>query len=116
MITFNEADLTGNVVFRSVHSVVGFNSKWRVLGLIVAIVAPLLLFSLVTCSEGRFKRGSLWMSVTLNGDSYRLIGMSFVGDPMVWGFTIVVPCLVAVIGLATQRTLTLVNMASAKAT
>ncbi|MGB6689994.1 MAG: hypothetical protein WBE76_19325 [Terracidiphilus sp.] len=42
--------------------------------------------------------------------------MSFVGDPMVWGYSILVPFLVAVLGIAAQRTLDLVNTASAKAT
>jgi hypothetical protein len=69
----------------------------------------LLILSAVTTYEQRFWTGTVWSPATIDGTPYRSIGMSFLGDPMVWGFAIVVPCLIGAIGVATRRTVVLVN-------
>ena len=112
---FDESDVLGNRGFTRVYAFLGLGSWSQRVVLAVVIVLPLLLFWYVTTREHRFLLNSLVSEGFIDGKPWQIVGVSFVGDPMVWGYTILVPFLVAVLGMAAQRTLNLVNTATAKA-
>ena len=97
-------------------SQIGFRTPRQILGLVLAVCVPLIVFGIVTTREDRFVLGSLFTDSSLGGKPFHLVGMSFLGDPMVWGFTFLVPFLIAVLDLATKRTLRLINTSAGKAT
>ena len=113
---FTEPDLVGRSLFGYLKSRIGFRTSRQILGLALAVCVPLIIFWIVTTHENRFVLGSLFTESTLGGKSFHLVGMSFLGDPMVWGFTFLVPFLIAVLDLATKRTVLLINASAAKAT
>jgi len=113
---FSESDLVGRSVFGVLKSRIAFRTPRQILGLALAVCVPLIVFGIVTTHENRFVLGSLFTDSTLGGKPFHLVGMSFLGDPMVWGFTFLVPFLIAVLDLATKRTLRLINTSAAKAT
>jgi hypothetical protein len=117
---FSTSDFGSGSVYSWIQSVLGFGAdqRWRLrpVGILAgAIIVPIVLFVAATCFEGCFFLGSVFTEGHLNGKDYRLIGMSFVGDPMAWGFMILVPALIAVLKITTDRTITLVNTVAAKA-
>jgi len=114
--TFAESDVLSNRGFAGIYAVIGLGNWRQRMALAAAIVLPLLLFWYATGEEHRFLLTSLVQDGSINGKLLRIVGVSFVGDPMVWGYSILVPSLVAVLGVAARRTLDLVNTASAKAT
>jgi hypothetical protein len=114
--TFAELDVLDGRGFAAVYAYVGLGNWRQRLTLAAAIVVPLILFWCATSREHRFLLNSLVQEGFVDGKAWRIVGVSFVGDPMVWGYSILVPFLVAVLGVAAQRTLNLVNTASAKAT
>ena len=113
---FRESDLVGRSVFGSLKSQIGFRTPHHIFGLALAVCVPLIAFGIATTYENRFVLGSLFTESTLGGKPFHLVGMSFLGDPMVWGFTFLVPFLIAVLDLATKRTLLLINTSAGKAT
>lgn len=114
--TFVRSDVLGQRRLARLYDWIGVENARQRVGLVAAIIVPLLLFWYVTSHEHRFQLNSVSEPGMVDGKEWRILGLSFVGDPMVWGYTILVPCLVAVLGVATQRTLELINTASAKAT
>lgn len=113
--TFAKRDVLGGRGFAAVYAFIGLGNWRQRLTLAAAIVMPLFLFWYATSQEHRFLLNSLVQEGFVDGKPWRIVGVSFVGDPMVWGYSILVPFLVAVLGVAAQRTLNLVNTASAKA-
>lgn len=112
---FDEPDVLGNRGFAAVYRLIGFYTWRQRITLAAAIIVPLLLFWYATVREHRFFLGSLVSDATVDQKTWKVVGVSFAGDPMVWGYTILVPFLIAVLGVAVQRTLNLVNTATAKA-
>ena len=113
---FAESDVLDGRGFGAVYAYIGLGNWRQRLTLAAAIVVPLVLFWCATSREHRFLLNSLVQEGFVDGKAWRIVGVSFVGDPMVWGYSILVPFLVAVLGVAAQRSLNLVNTASAKAT
>lgn len=114
--TFADSDVLGGRRFAAVYAYLGLRNWCQRLTLAAAIVLPLFLFWCATSQEHRFLLNSLVQDGFVDGKPWRIVAVSFVGDPMVWGYSILVPFLVAVLGVSAQRTLNLVNTASAKAT
>ena len=114
--TFAESDVLDGRGFAAVYAYIGLGNWRQRLTLAAAIVVPLVLFWCATSREHRFLLNSLVQEGFVDGKAWRIVGVSFVGDPMVWGYSILVPSLVAVLGVAVKRTLNLVNTASVKAT
>ena len=113
---FTEAEVLERDWFGRVHRFVGLETTRQRIGFAAAILVPLLVFACVTSAEQRFLLGSLRQEAVIAGHrgAIDILGMSFAGDPMVWGFTLLVPCLIAVVGLAARRTVRLVNTAAAR--
>lgn len=111
---FSTSDFDPKSVYGRLQSVTGLrgNQRWW---LALAILLPLAIFSGVTLLEGCFFLQSVFTKGTVMGQSCQLLGMSFAGDPMAWGFMLVVPLLILVLKLATNRTITLVNTVAEKA-
>jgi hypothetical protein len=111
---FFTSDFDPKSVYGRLQSVIGLrgNQRWW---LALAIFLPLLIFAGVTLWEGCFFLQSVLSEGMLMGEKRQLLGMSFLGDPMGWGFMIAVPILVLVLKLATDRTLSLVNTVAEKA-
>jgi hypothetical protein len=111
---FSTSDFNPKSVYGRLQSIIGLGrgQRWCLAG---AILLPIAVFSFVTLAEGCFGLGSVYTEGILNGWDCHLVGMSFVGDPMVWGFMVLVPTLIVVLKWATERTITLVNTVAAKA-
>lgn len=111
---FSTSDFDPKSVYGRLQSVIGLreNQRWW---LALAILLPLAIFSGVTWKEGCLFPGSVLTDATVMEETCKLLGMSFAGDPMAWGFMLVVPLLILVLKLATDRTITLVNTVAEKA-
>lgn len=87
----------------------GKNPHYKTLAWFILII--LATFSVVTAIEKRFWFGSVTLPVT---DSVSVLGMSFIGDTMVWPFVILVPvCLVFTLRAA-KATAVLLNILCSK--
>jgi hypothetical protein len=111
---FSTSDFDPKSVYGRLQSVIGLRGKQR-WWLALAIFLPLVIFSGVTLMEGCFSLQSVLSTAKVAGQERLLLGMSFIGDPMGWGFMLVVPLLILVLKLATNRTITLVNTVAEKA-
>ena len=76
------------------------------------IIITLAILSAVTAIEGRFWYGSVTMSVPGLG---KVLGMSYMGDTMVWPLTILVPICLVLTFKAAQGTADLLNFLCSKA-
>jgi hypothetical protein len=74
------------------------------LRLILVIVVPLALLGFVTWREGCFEWGSVkGPASVIEGVSFTVRGMSFLGDTMVWPYVILIPLLFVLLELAICR-------------
>lgn len=109
---FTEEELTrASGVYARLSRVFGFGSVTEVLALILACVVPLALLVPATMLEGRFALGSLTMPFEGGG---RIVGMSFLGDPMVWPFCFIVPATLLLTKLAVSRSTDVMNEISSR--
>jgi len=90
---------------------VGVRSGKQVLGLLGMVAVPLGLLCAATLAEGRFFLGSVQEDLAGHGT---MVGMSFLGDTMVWPFSFVVPLCVVLLADATRRSVRLMNKIVAK--
>ena len=84
----------------------GFRSRRQRLGLVLVMCAPLAVLSLVSRAEGRFALGSL---TTALPSGEQAVGMSFLGDTMVWPFSFIVPIAFLLLVVAAHRSVRLLN-------
>ena len=100
--TLSRAEImASNPFLRWLCDRIGLESSREVLNLIGLMVVPLLLFSYVTLSEGRFRWGSLARVDPELGQT--IPGMSFLGDSMVWPFFILVPLMLLLLKRAAAK-------------
>ncbi|MFN2622349.1 MAG: hypothetical protein ABR611_05840 [Chthoniobacterales bacterium] len=111
---FSTTDFNTRSVYGRLQSVIGLRGR-KAWGLALVILAPIAILSAVTLREGCFFLESVVTPGFLGGKQCQLIGMSFVGDPMAWGFSLLVPILIVVLKMATDRTIVLVNTVMGKA-
>src|SRR5262245_58517930 len=102
-------------VFERVSGLVGFESVRQRWGFALAIALPLVVFAAVTGYEGCLLRESVKSQALLEGRACQVLGMSFSGDPMVWGFIIFVPIQICIVSFAWKRTKGLLGSAAEKA-
>ncbi len=105
----------GPRVLACVSKFVGWTTGRQRLGLGVAMLLPLTVLALAALAEGRLFPESVYASVRVDGSAYRLIGMSLVGDTMVWPFCILVPLGLLLLGFTYARSIDLLNAAIRRA-
>src|SRR5258707_992639 len=81
--------LGSHAALRWLTSRIGFDTSSHRRFLALMVLVPSVLFSVVTIGEGRFWLRSVHGVVS--GTHYDAIGMSFLGDTMVWPFFVLVP-------------------------
>ena len=110
---FKIKDLEGSsLIYCAVSRHIGLDNFKQVTNLCLAMFLPFLFFVPFTLLEGRFS----YNSVTLPMDGYGdILGMSFLGDTMVWPFTIIVPIILILIKYSVSVSTELLNRISWKA-
>jgi hypothetical protein len=109
-ITEADVQVRGSVI-SLMDRLVGVQSGRQILGLLVLVTVPLGLVSAAALVEGRFLLGSVRQELAGHGT---MVGMSFLGDTMVWPFSLVVPLCLVLLADATRRTVRLMNKIIAK--
>ena len=92
---------------------VGIQNFKQIIGLCVSIFIPLLLLSIVTSIENRFSYGSVKVPLEKYGN---ILGMSFLGDTMVWPYAIIVPITFLILKYTIYTSTKLLNRICQKAT
>jgi hypothetical protein len=98
-----EEILAGDPVLRWLSNRVGFGNWRQVVTLVGAITLPCLVFAFVAAREGRLWLESLAPAQQVEGQEVVVLGMSFLGDPMVWPFFFLVPLTVLLFKNATKK-------------
>lgn len=98
-----EEILAGDRILSWLTNSVGFSDWRKVISLVLAITFPFLLFSFVADQEGRFSLKSLTFKQQIGQEELEVLGMSFLGDPMVWPFFILVPLTILLLKHAAQK-------------
>lgn len=80
---------------------IGIESRRQVLGLLALCTVPLVILSAAALHDDRFWPGSLTIRDPEHGI---VLGMSFIGDTMVWPMTLTMPLLVVFIAVARRST------------
>ena len=96
-------------VIRTIYHYFGLENKLQIRNLTILIVGSLLILSLATMIEDRFYYRSLSTVIIGYGN---LLGMSFLGDTMVWPYTILLPICLLLAKVAFRRSVKLVNQIS----
>jgi hypothetical protein len=84
---------------------IGFDSRKRIVVLLAVMFAPPVVLGLAAFFEGRFFLGSLTKTTTYG----EALGMSYLGDSMVWPFSLLVPLMVLLVRYTTNRTVELLR-------
>ena len=79
----------------------------------MVLFIPFTVFTVVTKYEGRYKHGSVYEHIEGCGE---VLGMSFMGDMMVWPFIFLVPFSLIITKYAASCSKQLLNRISSKAT
>ncbi len=99
-------------VTKRLVKIIGLQNFKQIAGLSCSIFLPLIILSLVTFKENRFFYGSVTMPLEKHGD---ILGMSFLGDTMVWPFTIIVPITFILLKYSFHKSTELLNRICLKA-
>ena len=111
---FTASDLVKNdVIFNFLCKRVGWESFSKVLGLGSWIFLPFFTLSIISLYESRFHYKSVIMHLEGYGDA---LGMSFLGDTMVWPFCFIVPILFLISKYAVSCSVELMNRIHDKST
>jgi len=81
----------GPRVLRRLWSWIGVRSDKPPIGFLLAVIFPLLLLGTIAGLEEAFSIGSVREDVTVNDVPHAIVGMSFLGDAMVWPYCFLVP-------------------------
>lgn len=78
----------------------GVKRRQRLVNLALLVIMPFAILGPITLVEGNFWYGSVRKPLECYGDA---VGMSFLGDTMVWPFNIIVPLCIILVSLAVAR-------------
>ena len=99
-------------IIKRINNIVGAQNFKQIIGLSISIFVPLIILSFVTLKENRFFYGSVTMPLEKYGN---VLGMSFLGDTMVWPFTFIVPITFLLLKYAGRTSAELLNRICQKA-
>ncbi|MEP7001812.1 MAG: hypothetical protein ABI969_15095, partial [bacterium] len=103
-LAFTDAQIfSSSRVLRWFIARIGFETRAQIVSLVLLVVVPFALFAAATIAEHRFGLGSVARACPECGAGREVIGMSFLGDPMVWPFFVFLPLTLLLLKYASSR-------------